>query len=495
MKKTLRLLGITAIAAIIGFGFASCEGPAGLQGPGGGTGAAALVRVAVGGNAAASDYAGDASYLINFGSTLAPAELAVNRDLTITNTGNVTLPLTVTFSGYFEVEDEPFTLAPGASHTIVVTRPTVIDTATAQSYQSIITLSSTVNGFDDIEIMARLWVGPDVSVLLARVDDADDLFYDTYGVAVATEVTAIPAGVWFATNAQRDALMTAANTAYGVAAGRTPATPQATVNTAVENIETAITTFRGQRQLGTQGVIAVTPTAPTAWAITPLATPTSGTVNLATTTGTATFSVPPTLTTAGVTSAAPATATAAVAEGVLTITGVAAGTTTVTVALANHQSFTITVVVPGVAGPVVGIAATPTSVNVNSDTEVTATVTFTITGSNLPAAVTTIAPADVTITLLDTTVTTPNFTPMTVTDGNVVTTGDVNTFTFTVPCATLSGELVAILNVGNDVPPNSVTVAVVQLFTCDCDPCTCAGDCDCYECSSVANPCDCDDAS
>jgi len=41
MKKMLRFVGIAALAAVIGFGFASCEGPAGLTGgtgPGGGQG-------------------------------------------------------------------------------------------------------------------------------------------------------------------------------------------------------------------------------------------------------------------------------------------------------------------------------------------------------------------------------------------------------------------------------------------------------------------------
>jgi len=38
MKKMLRFVGIAALAAVIGFGFASCEGPAGLTGTAGGTG-------------------------------------------------------------------------------------------------------------------------------------------------------------------------------------------------------------------------------------------------------------------------------------------------------------------------------------------------------------------------------------------------------------------------------------------------------------------------
>jgi len=41
MKKMLKSFGIAAVAAVIGFGFASCEGPAGLQGTPGGPGRAA----------------------------------------------------------------------------------------------------------------------------------------------------------------------------------------------------------------------------------------------------------------------------------------------------------------------------------------------------------------------------------------------------------------------------------------------------------------------
>jgi len=383
MKKTLRLLGITAIAAIIGFGFASCEGPAGLQGPGGGTGAAALVRVEVGGNAVAAgalDYVGDASYLINFGSTLVPAEFADSRNLTITNTGTATLPITVHAVGAFGVEDEPFTLAPNASRTIIVTRPSV-NTTVAQSHQSTITLSSTVTGFDDIEIMARFWVGPDTAALSARIQEANDLLAE---IEVNTVAANGPVGTYWATALLRDAVIAARDNGVNLTVNAD--TAQAVVDPLVAALATANGDLSAGRQAGAQGVIVVTPVAPLAWAITSLVTATTGTVNLATTTSTATFSVPAALTTAGVTSAAPATATAAVAAGVLTITGVAAGDTTVTIALANHQSFTITVNVPGVTltalpvtnpSPAFEAGSTPTAGTVNLATT-TGTATFTV---------------------------------------------------------------------------------------------------------------------
>jgi len=496
MKKTLRLLGITAIAAIIGFGFASCEGQMGLQGPGGNTGAAALVRVEVGGNAAPAgvlDYVGDASYLINFGSTLVPAEFADSRNLTITNTGTATLPITLdVITGHFVVGETSFTLAPGAYRTIVVTRPSVDTTVSPQPHQSTLRLSSTVTGFDDIEIVARLWVGPDTAALRARILEAQTLVTATTQAAAAT---AVPEGSFWATEAH----FTTINGAIAAAVNaRNTAATQAAVTSAAGDIAGAITTFRNEhRRPGERGVIEVTPYDTTAWYIGYVVTPTSGAVLLpavpvvAPATSTARFNVPTGVNTAGVSSLPAGIVTTVVAEGVLTITGVVAGTTDVTITLADRQDFVITAIVPAATGPTVSIVADSASVNVNSDTGDTATVTFTITGSNLPTAITAITNTMVTI---------PGITISTfsipVTAGNVATTD--NTFTITVPAATPTGPLVATLDV-EGVPNATATVTVNQQFQapepCDCydDVCNCAGDCDCYQCADGDDPCLCDD--
>jgi len=133
MKKTLRFLGITAIAAIIGFGFASCEVPqAGLDGSPG-RNAVAGENLVLGG--AAFD-ANLGRYVLSLGSFELDYEDLdeVGRTITVRNAGDVFMYVTVEVAGdYFDYEvvnyawqnftplatrDERFDLAPGASFEI-----------------------------------------------------------------------------------------------------------------------------------------------------------------------------------------------------------------------------------------------------------------------------------------------------------------------------------------------------------------------------------------
>jgi len=139
MKKTLRLLGITAIAAIIGFGFASCEGPAGSPGPQGQIGPDGVtIGVTFGGTGVAFLYdvgrRGEGfprTSILSFGNhaTLAAAEAAdgaMRRTVTISNEASShTKRISLTLSGdpvRYEIVGgtEPFYLGPRESRDIVI---------------------------------------------------------------------------------------------------------------------------------------------------------------------------------------------------------------------------------------------------------------------------------------------------------------------------------------------------------------------------------------
>jgi len=281
MKKMLKTFGIAAVVAVIGFGFASCEGPAGNPG---GPGAAGLTPPRSGQNFVVTLGDEDCSLEVGaffglfsydlgnasaaaFGLTSGEARDAFiqgfSRTLTLENRSDYAKFITVGTPYGFDVWIEGInTLTPvmEPGDTLEVTfapNTATLGTATYRFTPTLIISGDYARGRFERRIDLTFTMGVYADDLVAAIREADIMLLAT---PEAANGEAIPASAWFVTEAApRNALTSAigiANTALTDALGTPPATNALTVNAqnaanaAVGALETAMGTFRGARSAG-----------------------------------------------------------------------------------------------------------------------------------------------------------------------------------------------------------------------------------------------------
>ena len=277
MKKMLRFVGIAALAAVIGFGFASCEAGTGSPGARGDLGpqgpainpSFTLSLVPYLTLDTVSLLPPNRVYDLDFGVIPSNAAASVvegrTRAITITNSGNVALGFRVPLVGsHFavttaEADDTDngnlvFNLEAGISRTIVIAPvPTLMDlTSNRGLYAGTISITGGTLGISLVsDVNAEIVIGVDARALDAAIEVAEYYYANTVASA---DGEGIETGYYWATSTQLGDFRAAINAA--IAAYGDHALTQAQIDTALENLDTAIDVFTGYR---TEGAFALTP--------------------------------------------------------------------------------------------------------------------------------------------------------------------------------------------------------------------------------------------
>jgi len=291
MKKMLKSFGIAAVVAVIGFGFASCEGPAGSPG---GRGTAGLTPPRSGdgfvvtlgdedcsleagaffglfsydlGNASAAEFN------LTSGAARDTFVQGFSRTLTLENNSDYAKFITVSTPFGFDVTLEgsniiqPVVMEPG--DTLEVTfmpTDTILGYPTMRLNTTLIITGEYARGRFERRIDLTFTMGVYADDLEAALHEANIMLLAT---SVAETGAGIPASAWFVTEAAPRTDLTTAITAAGTAltAARAPLTPdnnatttnaQNAANDALEDLETAMGTLRGARSAGAETLVPTT---------------------------------------------------------------------------------------------------------------------------------------------------------------------------------------------------------------------------------------------